>query len=209
MEFAMKALFTTFTLLLALFGVSAAEDQVPGQPDPTRIVAGTYIIEPTHTQIAFTINHFGFNPYHGLFGGSTGSLTLDPAYPQASALTIETPIEELVTTSDKLNAHLKTADFFDTATYPTARFQSTRIEVTDQRARITGDFTLRGVTRPLVLQAEFTGAGLNPVSEKQTIAFRATTAIRRSDYGMTFIVPLVGDDVILNITAAFELAEPR
>lgn len=200
----MKTVFLTFALFLALCGISSADDQVPGQPDPKRIVAGTYAVEPTHTQIAFTINHFGFNPYHGLFGGSTGSLILDPAYPEAATLTIETPIEELVTTSDKLNAHLKTADFFDTATYPTARFKSTKIEVAGHRARITGDFTLHGVTRPLVLEAEFTGAGVSPVSKKQTIAFRATAAIKRSDYGMTFIVPLVGDDVTLDITAAFE-----
>jgi polyisoprenoid-binding protein YceI len=203
-----RATVVAVVALLALGSSSFAQEaaQIPGRADPARIAAGTYKVDPTHTQIAFTINHFGFNNYHGLFGGSTGKLTFDPAHPEASTLAIETPIDQLETTSDKLNEHLKTADFFDLANYPAARFRSTKVTVTGQRAKITGDFTLHGVSRPVVLDARFTGAGTNPITKGQTIGFQARTSIKRSDYGMNFIVPLVSDEVALDITAAFELA---
>lgn len=184
----------------------AQAPEVPGKPDPARVAAGTYKVDPNHTQIAFTVSHFGLSNYHGLFGGSTGTLSIDPKRPEAASVVIEVPLAKVLTTSDELNAHLKTPDFFDVAKYPVATFRSTKIEPQGNRARITGDLTLHGITRPVVLDAGFTGAGTNPMNKALTAGFEATTTIRRSEFGITHVVPLVSDEVILNITVAFEKA---
>lgn len=113
----------------------------------------------------------------------------------------------MVSTSPALDKHLRGADFFDAAKYPTATFVSTRVQATGARARITGDLTLRGVTRPVVLDARFVGAGNNPRGNKAlNIGFEATTRISRSAFGMTYGVPAVGDAIDLSINAAFEKA---
>lgn len=191
-------------LALLAAPVAAQAPQVPGQPDPARVKAGTYKIDSNHTQVAFTVTHFGFSPYHGLFGGSTGTLVLDPAKPAASKLSIQLPLDQVVTTSEKLNEHLKTPDFLDSAKFPTATFTSTSIAVNGTRAKVRGNLTLHGVTRPIELDARFVGAGVNPMSKAETIGFEATGSISRSAFGIAKYVPLVTDKVDLQITAAFE-----
>lgn len=185
----------------------AAQMPKPGAMDATRVAAGSYIVEPNHSQVAWTIDHLGFTPFHGLFGNpSSGTLTIDPAKLSATKVSVEFPIAHVVTTSDKLNAHLLTPDFFDAAKYPTATFTSTSVAVRGTSARIAGTLTLHGVTKPLVLDAHFVGAGANPMSKKATIGFEATATLNRSDYGMSFLEPALGDKVDLVITAAFEKA---
>lgn len=177
---------------------------LPGAPDPARVQAGTYVMDPAHTQVAFTVNHFGFNNYVGLFGTPTGSLTIDPKQPEKASLTVEIPMNEVRTSSTKLDEHLKTPDFLDTAKYPTAKFVSTSIKVDGNEADITGNLTLHGVTRPVTIDAQFTGAGTHPMNKKLNIGFSGTTTIKRSDFGIDKFVPLVSDEVKLAITAAFE-----
>ena len=176
----------------------------PGKADASLVKAGTYVVDPHHTQILFTVNHLGFNSYYGIFGGSTGSLTLDPAKPAASSVSIEIPLSGLVTTSGDLNAHLAKAEFFEVAKFPTASFKSTSVTVDGTKAKIAGNLTLKGVTKPVVLDAWFTGAGRVPMSNAEAVAFEATTTIKRSDFGISYGVPLVSDEVPLRITAAFE-----
>lgn len=176
----------------------------PGAPDPSRVVAGTYAADPHHTQILFQVNHLGFNSYYGIFGGATGTLMLDPARPSAASVTIEVPLADLVTTSAELNAHLKGADFFDAAKFPTATFKSTSVTVSGTTAKIAGNLTLRGVTKPIVLDAKFTGAGNNMTTKAPALGFEATTVVRRSDFGVSYGVGLVSDDVPLRITVAFD-----
>jgi polyisoprenoid-binding protein YceI len=176
----------------------------PGTPDATRVVAGTYTVDPYHTQVMFTVNHLGFNAYYGIFGGSTGTLILDPKKPSAAAVDITIPLAGLVTTSDKLNEHLKTPDFFDAVKFPTATFKSTSVTVSGTKARIAGTLTVKGVSKPVVLDAHFVGAGPAPMSNAPTIGFEATTTVKRSDFGVSYGVPLVSDEVPLKITVAFE-----
>jgi polyisoprenoid-binding protein YceI len=176
----------------------------PGAPDPARVKAGTYAVDSHHTQILFQVNHLGFNSYYGIFGGGTGSLTLDPAKPATASVSIEIPINLMVTTSNELNTHLKTPDFFDAAKFPTATFKSTSVAVDGAKAKITGNLTLKGVTKPVVLDAWFTGAGLGPMNKAETVGFEATTTVKRSDFGISYGVPLVSDEVPLKITVAFE-----
>ena len=191
---------------LALIGLTApafAQGQ-QGAEAAAKVATGTYTVDTDHTQIAWGINHLGFNVYYGIFGGTTGTLTLDPAKPASASVSLTIPIEQVTTTSEKLNAHLKTADFFDTTKFPTATFKSTGVVVDGLRAKITGDLTLKGITKPVVLDARFTGAGPNPMSKIETVGFEARATIKRSDYGITYALPVLGDEVSLHITAAFE-----
>ena len=180
--------------------------EAPGKPDPKRITAGTYTVESTHTQIQWTVNHFGFNDYFGIFGSPTGTMTLDPAKPSEAKLSIDIPVSELATSSAKLNEHMKGKDFFDVTNHPSAKFVSTKVTVTGAEAVIIGNLTMLGITKPVTLNAKFTGAGANPFNKKPTVGFQASTTINRSDWGMKYGIPLVTDTVRLRISVAFEKA---
>jgi polyisoprenoid-binding protein YceI len=180
----------------------------PGAKDASRVTAGTYTVDPHHTQILFEVNHLGFNDYFGIFGSPTGTLTLDPAKPSAAKVEISIPLSGLVTTSTALNEHLMKPEFFDSAKFANATFKSTAVVIgkDGDEAKITGDLTIKGITKSVVLDAEFEGAGImpNPAGKQQTIGFSAETKIKRSDFGVSYGIPLVPDEVPLKITVAFE-----
>ncbi len=194
----------TLAIAVAVAAIATPLAAQPAAVDISKIAAGTYKTDGSHTQVAFTVNHMGFTDYRGLIADAKGELTLDPKNPAAASVTIEIPISNLATTSAGLTKHLHAADFFDSAKYPTATFRSTKVVVDGQTAKITGDLTLRGVTKPVTLDARLTGAGPNPMSKAQTVGFHASAVIKRSDFGMTYIVPVVSDAVDLQIEAAFE-----
>lgn len=174
----------------------------PGKPDVTRIVAGTYPVEPQHTQIRFTVMHLGFTPYSGVFSDASGSLTIDPAKPEAAKVSIEVPIASVWVNVPKLVEELRSPMFFDAAHYPTMKFVSDRVVVNGQHATISGQLTMHGQTHPLMLEASLVGAGT--MMGKRTVGFTATGTLRRSDYGIKMGVPLVSDEVKIDIAAAFE-----
>ncbi|GIX18492.1 MAG: polyisoprenoid-binding protein [Erythrobacter sp.] len=183
---------------------------LPGAPDPARVVAGTYTADPAHSLIAFEVNHFGFNDYYGLFGDVAGTLTIDPTNPDAAKVDVTIPIASVTTASRGLTEHLlrpgkegAAPDFFGPAPAP-ARFVSTSVKAEGMTAVITGDLTLNGVTKPVTFVAEFTGAGTNPFNKKATIGFEAETSIKRSDFGVNYGIPFVSDEVELDISVAFE-----
>lgn len=203
----MRSLFVSLAIATAtapLFAQPAAPG-IPGRPDVTRVVAGTYKVDPAHTQVRWRVNHLGFSLFDGFFAEPEGSLVIDPRRPDAARVTITIPMNKVVSTSAGLDTHLKGADFFDVARFQTATFTSTQVRTTGQRARIAGDLTLRGVTRPVVLDARFIGAGDNPRGNKAlNVGFEATTRISRSAFGITYGAPATGDAVDLTINAAFE-----
>lgn len=178
----------------------------PGIADTRRIAAGTYAVDPGHSQVTFTVNHLGFSTYRGMFGAVTGSMTIDPKAPARSKVSIVIPVSGITTTVAKLDEHLKGPDFFDAAKFPTARFEAVSIRPSGKRAKISGRLTIKGVTKPVVLDAVFIGAGT--MMGKRTIGFDATTTIRRSDFGVSYGIPLVPDLVPLQISVAFEKPEP-
>jgi polyisoprenoid-binding protein YceI len=199
-----------FASLLALAAVPViAQDllkEAPGAPDPSRAVAGSYQVDPNHTQVLFTVGHLGFSEYTGMFTQPTGTLTLDPTNPASDKVDVTFPIAKVLTTSPALDKHLQTADFFDAAKYPDGHFVSTRVTVSGEgSATIDGDLTLRGVTKPVSLDVRFVGAGKGVMgAPNPNIGFAATTTIKRSDFGISYGIPLVSDDVLLTINAAFE-----
>ncbi|WP_419825577.1 YceI family protein [Sphingomonas sp.] len=168
------------------------------------VVAGNYRVEPNHTQVAFAVSHLGISPYAGWFSDASGSLSIDPAHPEMAKLTVTVPIASVATTSPKLTAELKSADWFDAARFPTATFTSSAVHARGQGAAIEGNLRLHGVTRPVVIYARLFGSGVNPMSKAQSVGFVARTSIRRSEFGVTKYVPMVSDEVELVINAAFE-----
>lgn len=211
----MKPLKAMIALAAAIGGMAAlsAQDaaQIPGAVDPSRVTAGDYRADPAHTLIGWRINHFGFNDYLGLFGAIDGTLQIDPAAIGSAKLDVTVPIGLVTVASAGLRDHLLRAgkgggapDFFGPDPAP-ARFVSTQVRQTGETtAEITGELTLNGVTLPVIVDARFTGAGANPYNRKPTIGFAGTATINRSDFGITFAVPMVADQVDLEISAAFE-----
>jgi polyisoprenoid-binding protein YceI len=193
-----------FLLLAAVPASAQMPTEPPGKPDASRVVAGTYAIEPKHTQIRFTVSHFGFTPFSGLFSGASGSLTLDPAKPNAASVSVEVPTNTALVTVPKLTDELRSPMFFDPDKYPTMKFVSDKVVVHGTHATISGQLTLHGQTHPLTLDASFFGAGA--AFGKRTIGFTATGKLKRSDYGIT-AVSLVSDEVQIDIAAAFERPE--
>jgi polyisoprenoid-binding protein YceI len=186
-------------LAFALVAAAPAVAQVPAG-----VTSGTYKVDTGHTQVLFTVMHLGISEYTGQFTQPTGSLVLDTANPSNSKVEVTFPIDKVSTTVPALDGHLKTADFFDAANFPTGKFVSTKVTVNGMNATIAGDLTLRGVTKPVVLQAKFTGGGPHPMSKKPNVGFTATAMIKRSDFGVKYGIPMVSDDVKLVINAAFE-----
>lgn len=194
--------------LLALAAPTLAQmpmpSEAPGKADPARVTSGNYTVDTHHTLVSWVINHFGFNDYFGLFGGFTGKLTLDMADHGKDHLSVDVPISGLTTANPALNEHLSGPQFFDAAHFATAHFESTAVRTGARGAAIAGNLTLHGVTRPITLYAKFSGAGINPMSKAATVGFEAETTIKRSDFGISGFIPLVGDEVRIYVTAAFE-----
>lgn len=204
----MRMLLIPAAALLAVAGGSIVIAQAPAAPgtkDAAKVTGGTYKVDGGHTQVVFAWDHMGFSNNMGTIAEPTGTLTLDKANPAASKVSVEFQIANLRTGVAKLDEHLAKPDFFDAAKYPTATFVSTSVKPDGATgAEITGNLTLHGVTKPVTLDAEFYGAGIQPMSKKENVGFVATGSIKRSDFGMGAYVPLVSDAIELKIIAAFE-----
>lgn len=196
------------TLALAAAAPLAAQvastAQMPGQPVATRVTAGTYQVDSAHTQATWEVNHMGVSMLEGMFGASAGSLTIDPKKPAATKVDVTFNVDELSVTSAAFAKHLKSADFFDVAQHPTARFVSTAVTPKGATAAtMTGNLTIKGITKPVTLDVRFVGAGANPMSKKMNVGFSAKGTIKRSDFGLGMAVPVVSDTVNLRINGAF------
>ena len=177
----------------------------PPTHDASKVRAGTYSVDPNHTQVIFDVLHLGFTQYYGTFSGVSGSLSVVPKNPADMAVTISVPVASVMTTSAKLNDELKSADWLDVAHYPTMLFRSEKVTPTGPgTADVTGTLTLHGYAKPVTLHATFVGAGVNPLDRKQTVGFQLSGTLKRSDFGVTKYVPLVSDEVTLTIAVAFE-----
>ncbi len=173
--------------------------------DLAKVEGGHFVVDKNHAKIIFSTTHFGFSTYYGLFTDFDAKLDFDPKMPTASKLAVTVRMNGIDTTNPKLDNHLKSAEFFDVAHYPTATFKSTKIEVTGPTTgRITGELTLHGVTKPVVLDTTFNGGGINPMTKAYVVGFNATGVVKRSEFGISTYVPVVGDDVKLTISGEFD-----
>ncbi|MFC3784981.1 polyisoprenoid-binding protein YceI [Sphingopyxis italica] len=189
--------------------VLAQGGSAPGAPDKSRVTAGTYAADPGHTMVVWEVDHLGFSKYTGIFGDVTGTLVIDPANPAAAKVDVTIPVAKVTTASAGLTSHLLRAgkdggkaDFFG-ANPADAKFVSTSVVLDGDEAKVTGNLTLNGVTRPVTLDVDFHGAGVG-MNKKETVGFEAETTIKRSDFGVSMGIPYVSDAVELEIHAAFE-----
>ncbi len=184
----------------------------PGSKSTAAITGGTYTVDAAHTLIGWRVDHMGFNDYFGIFGDATGTLTLDPKKPNFAKVDITIPVSKLTTASAGLTDHMLRAgkeggkpDFFGAAPAD-AKFVSTMVMAKGMKAMIHGNLTLNGVTKPVILDAEFAGAGKAPamMGGKENVGFHAKTTIKRSAFGLGYGIPVVSDAVALDITVAFQ-----
>lgn len=203
---------TLIALALLIATPLVAQMAKPGSKNSALVTGGTYTVDAGHTLIGWRVDHLGFNDYFGIFGDSTGTLVLDPKNPNAAKVDITIPVGKVTTASAGLTSHMlragkdgKKADFFGAAPAD-AKFVSTSVKATGMKAQITGNLTLNGVTKPVVLDTIFAGAGKAPamMGGKENVGFHAKTTIKRSDFGIAYGIPVVSDEVALDITVAFQ-----
>ena len=195
-------------LLGALATTALAQPSTsPASSNPATVQAGSYKVDPNHTQVMFTVSHMGFSEYTGRFTGVDGSLRIDPKRVASSQLDVTIPVASVSTTSAQLDGELKSDQWLDADRFGQMHFRSVKVTpIGTGRARIDGELTLHGVTRPVTLQARFVGAGVNPLDKAYTVGFQATGTLSRSAFGVKTYVPLIGDEVTLTLAGAFEKA---
>ncbi|CEI54412.1 YceI family protein [Acinetobacter bereziniae] len=160
-----------------------------------------YKIDPTHTATVFTWNHFGFSTPSANFSDIQGTISVDNAKPADSSVNVTIPLASLNTNVKALDEHLKTPDFFDAEKYPNITFKSTKVQALGKnKYKITGNLTVKDVTKPVVLDAVLNKQGVHPMTKAQSIGFNATTSFNRSAFGVGAYVPNVGDKITVNIT---------
>lgn len=166
----------------------------------------TYKLDPGHTMVLFSWNHLGFSNPTANLGLGEGTLVFDQQDPAKSSVDVTLPLSNLDTHVPALDQHLKQADFFDAAKYPTVTFKSTSVMPVDgNHFKVIGNLTVHGVTKPVTLDATLNKVGMHPMQKVQAIGFDATTTLKRSDFGMGAYVPMVSDEIRVRITTEGEV----
>lgn len=203
-----QLLLATAAILAFSPAYAADEKKAPAAPtvstDIAAAPAGEYVLEKNHASIAFKVRHMGFADYLMRFDDFDATIKLDPKAPEKSSVTATIKPASLDSNNDKLTEHTSGKDFFNVMSFPTITFTSKKIEKTGTNTgKITGDLTMLGVTKPVVLDASFIGGGDHMMMKKYDIGFKATTTIKRSEFGMNYGIPMVSDDVAVEINAEF------
>ena len=167
-----------------------------------------YVLDSSHSQIVFSYNHLGFSTGYGMFSGFEGVIMFDQEDPAKSSVSVSMPETSMLTGWQARFDHFMSPDFFGANDDDVVSFSSTGIEVTgDTTARITGDLTLNGVTRPVVLDAVLNQVGDHPMAGKPWAGFSATTTLLRSDFNLGKFAPYVSDEVAVELSIEAMKAE--
>ena len=162
----------------------------------------TYVMDPDHTDVVTTWSHLGFSNPMAHFGDVDGTIVYDPDDVSRSSVTATIPLTGLNAHVEKFDEHLRSDELFDIAKFPTITFKSTRVEAAggEKKLRVTGDLTVRGITKPVTLEVTLNGMGEHPMAKRPAIGFDATTTLKRSDFGLDYAAPAVSDEVKVRIT---------
>lgn len=184
------------SLAAATFGASAA--------------GVTYKIDPDHTVVLATWNHFGYSNPSANFAGASGTIVYDAEAPARSSVQVTLPLSAIDSFVPKLDEHLKGADFFDVQKYPVATFKSTSVRaVGEGRLEVTGNLDLHGVVKPVLLNVKLNKAAPHPMGKAASIGFDASATISRSAFGIDKYVPMVSDEIGLRITTEAAAEVPK
>lgn len=181
--------------LIAVAGFAVAEPE-------------SYTLDPGHSQIVFSYQHLGFSTNWGMFSGFEGEIMFDAEDPAASSVNVSMPLMSMITGWEGRMQHFMSPDFFGATETDVVTFSSTGIEVTgDNTAKISGDLSLNGHTKSVVLDAVLNKSGPHPMAGKEWAGFNATTTLLRSDYGVEKFAPFVSDEVEVMISIEAMKAE--
>ena len=174
----------------------------------TQDLTGTYLLDATHTRIGFAARHAMVTTVRGTFGDFEGTAQLDGGDPSRSTATLVIKAASLTTGNPDRDAHVSGADFLDVASYPELRFASTSAEkVDDETYRMTGDLTIKDVTRPVTIDFTYVGAVQDPWGNTR-LGFEGSTKISRKDWGLTWNVALEAGGILVSdkITLEFDVS---
>jgi polyisoprenoid-binding protein YceI len=168
----------------------------------TQLGTGTWAIDPVHSSISFSVRHLMVSKVRGTFENFSGAIVVaEDGGPSVSA---EIAVDSITTNNEQRDAHIKSADFFDVDNYPTATFSSTGLRANGDGYVLDGEFTLKGVTKPISLELEFNG--VNPgMGHGEVAGFEASVVLNRKDFGIDIDMPLetggavVGDKVTITL----------
>ena len=167
----------------------------------SNVYADSYAIDSAHTFPNFTINHLGFSTMHGRFGSTKGSLSIDLAK-KTGSVDITIDAASIDTGFKKRDDHLRSADFFNVNEFPEITFKSTKVKFKgDDKATVEGNITIKGVTKPITLDVHHIKCGTHPMNKKQVCGFDATTSLKRSEFGVKYGIPAIGDEVKISLEA--------
>ena len=183
---------------------------IPAITSPTRIVGGaevpvpgTWKIDPGHAEVAFIGRHLMFTKVRGRFTEVSGTVVIADE-PGASSVEVTIGMASVTSGSQERDDHLRSADLFDVEAFPTATFRSTAVDWQGDRAEVTGDLTIRDVTRPVVLSVEFSGAATDPWGGRRAV-FSASTEIDREDWGITWNMALETGGILVSKRIRIEI----
>ncbi|MVA77679.1 polyisoprenoid-binding protein [Auraticoccus sp. F435] len=164
-------------------------------PDTTSLATGTWQIDPAHSEVAFTVRHL-MSKVRGTFDEFSGTVTTQGEDPTAASVTATVQMASVNTRNAQRDGHLRSADLFDADTNATMTFTSTSITGSGDRYQIAGDLTIHGVTKSVVLDAEFLGVDVDAYGATR-LGAEATTSISRKEFGIDFNVPLEGEKLLI------------
>ncbi|WP_028931719.1 YceI family protein [Pseudonocardia asaccharolytica] len=169
---------------------TAASTQIPGY------VAGTWDIDPAHSDVSFTVRHMMVSKVRGRFGAFSGEIVTGDDL-RSSTVTATIDATSIDTNNDQRDGHIRSADFFDVANHPEWTFRSTGVRADGQDHVLDGELTIKGVTKPVTLDLEVGGFGADAWGGTRA-GFTATTTINRNDFGVDIAMPLDGGGMVVS-----------
>ena len=167
--------------------------------------ADQYKFDASHAQVLFSYNHLGFSTTYGMFSGFDGTATIDMDNLANSSVETTIGLDKMLTGWEGRDGHFKSPDFFNAAEFPAVTFKSTKVEPTgDMTAKMTGDLTILGETKPVTMDVKLNKVGEHPINKKGWAGFNATTTLKRTEWGLGKFAPFVGDEVNLMISVELE-----
>lgn len=195
-----------------LTGAATAQEAAPAAATATAaldVPSGTYVLDPTHASVTWKVNHMGLSHYTARFTRFDATLNLDAAKPENSTISVTIDPKSVRTDypfpeKEDFDAKIAGKDFFDADQFPEIRFTSTKVErLGTDSGKVHGNLTFHGVTKPITMDVKLVGAKQHPMLNVGAVGFSATTRFKRSEFGVDSLVPMVGDEVTVQIEAEF------
>jgi polyisoprenoid-binding protein YceI len=195
---------------MALFNRDKGNDDTAGAQGGTDLseLTGDYTIDPTHSEVGFSVRHAMVTTVRGRFKEFAGTLHLDGEDPAKSSAELTIQVTSIDTNQAQRDEHLRTNDFFDAGTHPEITFRSTSAErVDDDEYRLTGDLTIKGTSRPVTLDLTFNGSAKDPFGNTR-VGFEGSTKVQRADWGLSYNAALETGGVLIGdkVTLSFDIS---